>query len=224
MEPKKIIFENEELAMKEQLEKMVGSYDSYMRRVTFGRESKLREETLNSAGVKSGCYVLEVGSGTGTLAIAAKKKVGTAGKVNGIDVIPGMIETSKEKAKQANEDVSFDLGSIADIPFEANTFDIVICSFMIFHIAEKTRRKGLSEIHRVLKPKGKLFIVDLGLPQGAIQRKLARIFLGYMINHELEELKPSFQENGFAEIENGKVDFKIFGLSVISFISGLAQK
>jgi len=224
MESKEIVFEKEELAMKEQLEKMVDSYDSYMRRITFGRENKLREETLDSAEIKSGDCVLEVGSGTGTLTLAAKKKVGISGKVNGIDVIPGMIEVSRQKAKQANEDVSFDLGSIADIPFEANTFDVVICSFMIFHVAEKTRRKGISEIHRVLKPNGKLFIVDLGLPQGSIQRMLAKTFLGFMINHELQELIPSFQENGFAGITNGKVNFKILGLPVISYISGIAQK
>lgn len=224
MESKEIVFEKEELAMKEQLEKMVDSYDSYMGRITFGRENKLREETLDSAEIKSGDCVLEVGSGTGTLALAAKKKVGISGKVNGIDVIPGMIEVSRQKAKQANEDVSFDLGSIADIPFEANTFDVVICSFMIFHVAEKTRRKGISEIHRVLKPNGKLFILDLGLPQGSIQRMLAKTFLGFMINHELQELIPSFQENGFAGITNGKVNFKILGLPVISYISGIDQK
>jgi ubiquinone/menaquinone biosynthesis C-methylase UbiE len=224
MKSNEIIFEKEELAMKEQLEKMVDSYDSYMGRVTFGRENQLREETLNCAGVKSGDCVLEIGSGTGTLAIAAKKKVGTAGKVHGIDVIPGMIEVSKLKANQAHEDVSFDLASIVDIPFETNTFDIVICSFMIFHVAEKTRQKGLPEIHRVLKPKGKLFIVDLGLPQAIIQRTLAKSFLGFMIDHELEELTPSFQEKGFTEITNGKVDFKILGLPVVSYISGIAQK
>ena len=224
MEPKEIVFEKEELAMKEQLEKMVDSYDSYMRRITFGRENQLRDKSLNAAGIKKGEYVLEVGSGTGTLALAAKKKVGPSGKVNGIDVIPGMIEVSKQKAKQAQEDVSFDLGSMADIPFEANTFDVVICSFMIFHVAEKTRQKGLSEIHRVLKPNGKLFIVDLGLPHGNIQRMLAKLFLGFMINHELDELTPSFQENRFAEITNGKVDFRLLGLSVISYMSGIAQK
>src|SRR5512142_2467991 len=89
MEPKEILFEKEELAMKEQLEKMVDSYDSYMSRVTFGRENKLREQTLNRAGVKPGDCVLEVGSGTGTLALAAKKKVGSAGKVHGTVLTPG---------------------------------------------------------------------------------------------------------------------------------------
>jgi ubiquinone/menaquinone biosynthesis C-methylase UbiE len=224
MEPKEIISEKEELVMKEQLEKMVDTYDSYMNKITFGREKLLREETLNKTGIKLGDRVLEVGSGTGTLALAAKKKVGLSGKVNGIDVIPGMIAVSKQKAKQANEEVSFDLGSIADIPFETNTFDIVICSFMIFHIAEKTRQKGISEIRRVLKPKGKVFIVDLGLPQGSIQRIIAKIFFGFMINHEVEELTPSLKENGFIEIMNGKVGFKMLGLSIISYVCGIARK
>jgi len=120
--------------------------------------------TVNLAQVKPGDCVLEVGCGTGTLTLAAKRQAGPSGKVFGIDIIPGMIELCQRKAAQANLDVTFQLGSIDDIPFSANQFDVVMCSFMIFHMSEMVRRKGIIEIYRVLRPQGRLLVLDLALP------------------------------------------------------------
>jgi ubiquinone/menaquinone biosynthesis C-methylase UbiE len=74
--------------IKNQMEKMVGSYDTYMKRITLGREKALRQMTVNLAQVKPGDFVLEVGCGTGTLTLAAKRQAGPTGKVFGIDLIP----------------------------------------------------------------------------------------------------------------------------------------
>ena len=138
--------------IKGQMEKMVDTYDSYMKKATFGRENILRRMTVELAGVKAGDTVLEVGCATGTLTLAAKQAAGPSGHAFGIDIIPGMIEVSQRKAAQANLEVTFKLGSIASIPFPDNQFDEVLCSFMIFHMSDETRRKGISEIQRVLKP------------------------------------------------------------------------
>jgi ubiquinone/menaquinone biosynthesis C-methylase UbiE len=167
------ISENDKL-MKSQMEKMVPSYDSYMKKVTFGREHVLREETVNLAQVKAGDCVLEIGCGTGTLTLAAKRKVGASGKAFGIDLIPGMIEASQRKAAQANEDITFQSGSIDDIPFPANQFDVVMCSFMIFHMSETVRRKGIAEIYRVLKPQGRLLVLDMAYPPSPCPERLPK--------------------------------------------------
>jgi ubiquinone/menaquinone biosynthesis C-methylase UbiE len=215
---------DEDNAMKSEMEKMVPSYDAYMRKVTFGRENTLREMTVNLAQVKPGDSVLEVGCGTGTLTLAAKRRAGPSGKVFGIDIIPGMIEASQRKAAEANEVVTFQLGSIDDIPFPADQFDVVMCSFMIFHMSEAVRRKGIAEIHRVLKPQGSLLVLDLSLPEQGLPRAIAKTLLGFMINHDLQELLPLLEAVGFSELESGPAKFRILGLSVIAFVRGKARK
>jgi ubiquinone/menaquinone biosynthesis C-methylase UbiE len=210
--------------MKSQMEKMVPSYDSYMKKVTLGRERVLREETVNLAQVKAGDCILEIGCGTGTLTLAAKKKAGVSGKAFGIDIIPGMIEVSQRKAAEANEDITFRSGSIDDIPFSENQFDVVMCSFMIFHMSETTRRKGIAEIHRVLKPQGRLLVLDMALPSQPLPRAIAKMLFGGMLEHELQELRPLMEDSGFSNIEIAPAKFRILGLSVLAYVRGSARK
>jgi ubiquinone/menaquinone biosynthesis C-methylase UbiE len=201
---------DEDQTMKSEMEKMVYSYDSYMR--------------VNLAQVKPGDSVLEIGCGTGTLTIAAKCQAGPSGKVFGIDVIPGMIEISQRKATQANEDITFQLGSIDDIPFSENQFDIVMCSFMIFHMSERVRQKGIAEIYRVLKPQGRLLVLDLALPTQPLPRTIAKLLLGGMLQHDLRELLPLMEASGFTDVEIAPVKFRVLGLSVLAFVRGSARK
>jgi ubiquinone/menaquinone biosynthesis C-methylase UbiE len=215
---------DEDRAMKSQMEQMVNSYDSYMGRMTLGRERALREMTVNLAQVKPGDCVLEVGCGTGTLTLAAKRQAGPSGKVFGIDVIPGMIELCQRKAAQANLDVTFQLGSIDDIPFSANQFDVVMCSFMIFHMSEMVRRKGIIEIYRVLRPQGRLLVLDLALPTQPLPRAIAQVLFGGMLQHDLRELLPLMETTGFSDVEIAQAKFRVLGLSILAFVRGSARK
>jgi ubiquinone/menaquinone biosynthesis C-methylase UbiE len=215
---------DEDRIIKSQMEQMVNSYDSYMRRMTFGRERALREMTVSLARIQPGDTVLEVGCGTGTLTLAAKRQVGATGKVFGIDIIPGMIELSRRKAAQAREDISFQLGSIDDIPFPADQFDAALCSFMIFHMSEGVRRKGLAEVHRALKPDGRLLILDLSLPTAPVSRTIARALLGGMLEHDLRELLPLMEASGFSNVEIAPAKFRVLGLSVLAYVRGRARK
>jgi ubiquinone/menaquinone biosynthesis C-methylase UbiE len=210
--------------IKDQMEKMVDTYDSYMKKATFGREHILRRMTVELAGVKPGDTVLEVGCATGTLTLAAKQAAGPSGKVFGIDIIPGMIESSQRKALQAHVDITFKLASIDSLPFPDNHFDEVMCSFMIFHMSDKTQRKGIAEIQRVLKPVGRLLILDMSLPPQPFQRWVARTLLGFSAEDDLRDLIPVMDASGFSGMEYGPADFRVMGLSVIAYLRGYARK
>jgi ubiquinone/menaquinone biosynthesis C-methylase UbiE len=215
---------DEDELMKSQMEKMVDSYEAYMSEATFGQERALRETTVNLAQVKSGDCILEAGCGTGTLTIAAKRQVGSSGKAFGIDVIPGMIELSQRKAAEANEEVTFQLGNIDDIPFPGNLFDAVMCSFMIFHMSENTRRKGIAEIQRVLKPQGRLLILDLASPTQPPPGENAQEPSGGVPQHDLRDLLPLMVASGFSDVEIGPVEFRIQGPSSLAFLRASARK
>jgi ubiquinone/menaquinone biosynthesis C-methylase UbiE len=215
---------DEDEFMKGQMEKMVTTYDAYMRKVTFGRERILREETVRLAQIKPGDSVLEVGCGTGTLTLAAKRQAGPTGTVFGIDIIPGMIEVSQRKAAEAKEDITFQLGSIADIPFPSNQFDAVMCSFMIFHMSETTMLKGIAEAYRVLKPQGRLLVLDLALPTQPFQRFMAQKLFGIMLQHDLHELLPLMEAAHFSNIEIAPARFRVMGLSILGFVRGWVVK
>jgi ubiquinone/menaquinone biosynthesis C-methylase UbiE len=215
---------DEDNEIKIQMEKMIPSYDAYMRRMTLGREGALREETVSLAQIKPGDCILETGCGTGTLTLAAKRQAGPSGKEFGIDILPGMIELSRRKAAQAKEDITFQTGSIDNIPFQANEFNVVMCSFMIFHMSEGVRRKGMAEIHRVLKPQGRVLILDLALPTQAFSRVIARMLFGGMLQHDMRELLPVMESAGFSNVETGPVKFRVLGLSILAFVLGIAGK
>jgi len=126
-----------------------------------GSRSAIRRLIVDRAEPRSGEHVLDVGCGTGTLALLAKGRVGAGGEVRGIDPSPEMIGVAREKAAKAAADVRFQTGVIEDLPFPEGSFDLVLSSFMLHHLPDDLKRKGFAEIARVLKPGGRLLAVDL---------------------------------------------------------------
>jgi ubiquinone/menaquinone biosynthesis C-methylase UbiE len=179
-------------------------YDLLTKILTLGREKKLRQLELDIVKISEGNNVLEVGCGTGTLSLLAKDRTGTSGKVCGIDAAPEMIQRAKMKANRQNKDVEFQVGDISNIPYDNNKFDVVMCSFMIFHISSEKREKGFKEIFRVLKSNGAVVIVDTIKEEG--------------INILNNSMKPLY-----SEIEQG---FKKTGVlsPQLAFIRGIAKK
>ena len=170
-------------------------YDFLMFFMTLGQEKALRRMTVELAGLKPGEKVLEIGSGTGTLTLAAKRKVGATGEVDGIDVAPEMVAVATRKATRRRVDAKFQVGTMQNLPFEAARFDAALCSFMIFHMPEDVRRKGFAEIHRVLKPGGRLLILDFGWPGKSAQQ------------YHVRTLVPVLKEFSFSDVELAKADF-----------------
>jgi len=135
-------------------------YDVTVWLAVFGKERAFREKLLQLARIKIGECILDVGCGTGTLAIAAKAQVGQAGAVYGVDASPEMLARAEKKAKKAGAEVLFRSGLAEAVPFEDSFFDAAFSTVMLHHLPAKTRRQCAAEIRRVLKPGGRVLAVD----------------------------------------------------------------
>src|SRR5262245_12011811 len=130
-----------------------------------GRERAFRERLIDLAGVRAGERVLDVGCGTGTLAIAAKRRVGATGSVWGIDASSEMIARAAQKAGKARLEVVFRNAVVEALPFPDAHFDAVLSTLMLHHHPRKAREQCAREMRRVVKPGGRVLAVDFGAPQ-----------------------------------------------------------
>jgi ubiquinone/menaquinone biosynthesis C-methylase UbiE len=145
------------------------TYDLLIWLVTLGRERAFREKMLRLAHLKVGESVLDVGCGTGSLAIAAKRQVGATGMVFALDASPEMIARAEKKARKAGVDVGFKKAFAQSLPFPDAQFDVVLTTIMLHHLPKKGRGELACEIRRVLKPGGRVLAIDFG--QTARDRK-----------------------------------------------------
>jgi ubiquinone/menaquinone biosynthesis C-methylase UbiE len=180
-------------------------YDMFAWVVTGGKERIFRERTIEQARIQPGESVLDVGCGTGTLAMAVKRRVGVAGKTFGIDASPEMIARARKKARQAGLDVDFRNAVIEALPFADGTFDAVLSSIMLHHLPDDVRRRGIQEMRRVLKRGGRLFVVDFG---GDTRDRHAWALRHRHGDFDLRNVIPEVNETGLKDVESGALGFR----------------
>ena len=179
-------------------------YDLLVWLLTHGRARKLRERMADLAHLAAGESVLDVGCGTGSLAMVAKHRVGARGKVFGIDASPAMIARARSKARSARVDVSFENAVAESLPFLDAQFDVVLSTLMLHHLPRKLRQQCAGEIRRVLKPGGRVLVVDFARPQSRSG------FLAHFHRHghvDPRDVISLLDEAGFRCIDSGPVGF-----------------
>lgn len=125
-----------------------------------GKYRELRQRTIALAQLQPGEAALDVGCGTGTLALQVASRVGRAGRVAGIDPGTAQIARAQQKATRRHVPIEFQVGVIEQLPFPDQTFDVVFSTLMMHHLPAPLKRQGLAEIVRVLKPEGRLIVAD----------------------------------------------------------------
>ena len=118
---------------------------------------------IAQANIQPGQHVLDLGCGTGTLAIMVKQ-IQPAAEVTGLDADPDMLKVAKYKAAQRKTAVKFDVGFTNKLPYPDKSFDRVLSSIMIHHLKTPDKWQTAREVYRVLKPGGQLHLIDFGKP------------------------------------------------------------
>jgi ubiquinone/menaquinone biosynthesis C-methylase UbiE len=162
-----------------------------------GQVRQLRQRTATLACIQPGEQVLDVGCGTGTLAMEAARRVGRAGRVAGVDPGTQQIARARAKAARRNAPIEFQMGVIEQLPFPDQTFDVVFSTLMMHHLPTPLKRQGLAEIARVLKPGGRLVIADFKRKQER-PRQAVRFHAG---GSSMSDLAALVKDAGFQHLE-----------------------
>ena len=162
-----------------------------------GKFRELRQKTMSLARIQPGEQVLDVGCGTGTLALEVSRRVGSIGRVVGVDPSSEQIAHARSKGARRNVPVEFQIGVIEQLAFADQTFDVVLTTLMMHHVQASLKRQGLAEIARVLKPGGRLIIADFK-PKQERQGQAARFHAG---GSSMQDLAAMVVDAGFDLLE-----------------------
>lgn len=142
-------------------------YDSIV--VLTTRDTTFKKALLFQADIKPGQRVLDLGCGTGTLAILAKQLQPDA-EIVGIDGDAQVLRLAEDKAGRRSVDVQFDQGLVTALPYPREDFSRILSSFLFHHLSSNAKSQALQESFRVLERGGELHLADWGVPHDFVMR------------------------------------------------------
>jgi len=145
-------------------------YDRMEHILALGSGLRYRGQALERAGLKAGMRVVDVGVGTGLVAREAARIAGDASLVTGVDPSPGMMANAKVPSGVALVE-----GSAEAIPFPDAHFDFLSMGYALRHISDLS--VAFREFHRVLKPGGKLCLLEITCPESGWGRFLLKLYM-----------------------------------------------
>lgn len=170
---------------KDQIQKMFDgiapSYDRLNHLMSLGVDRLWRRKAVKELVDGTVQKILDVACGTGDSTIELAKRAGLGSTVIGVDISAGMMEPLMRKAAKAgvHDRIHLKVADGCDLPYADGTFHAVTCSFGIRNFEDKA--KGLREFLRVLKPGGKMVILELSVPDGRRLRKLYNVYFMHIM-------------------------------------------
>ncbi len=133
------------------------------------KEEKFKSLLVRQANVQPGHQILDVGCGTGTLAVLIKQAVPEA-HVVGLDADGAALEIAREKAAKAEVEIEFHEALAWEAAFEPKSFERVVSSLVLHHLLDRDKLRTLQLVRECLLPDGELHIADWGKAQNALMR------------------------------------------------------
>jgi demethylmenaquinone methyltransferase / 2-methoxy-6-polyprenyl-1,4-benzoquinol methylase len=164
----------------EQIREMFGAiaprYDFLNRLLSLGIDRKWRAYAVRQVKWTKGGEILDVATGTGDVALELAAVTEDSVRIVGIDFCSEMVDRGREKVEVSpyRDRISFEIAPCEDIPFAEERFDSATIAFGIRNVVD--RRLGLAEMYRVLKPAGKVVILEFSTPPSFFFGMLYRLY------------------------------------------------
>ncbi len=181
-------------------------YDTLAPVMTLGQEGRYRRHVLALLALRGRERVLDIGCGTGTLTrcLAAALTDKSESLVVGLDAAPRMIQVARRKGASL-PNIRFDVGVAEALAYPDAAFDAAVSTFFFHHLDADLKRRSLRELRRVVKPGGRIVIVDVDVPSNWFGRLCA--WSGYVLFQQEEirenirgELRRALAETPFGQV------------------------
>jgi demethylmenaquinone methyltransferase/2-methoxy-6-polyprenyl-1,4-benzoquinol methylase len=155
-------------------------YDVLNHLLSINIDKAWRKKTAKTVAMTYPKRILDLATGTADLAILLAKHNPQA-HIIGMDISEKMLEIGKRKVDKKNliHQIELRTGDAASLPFEDNTFDAVTVAFGVRNF--ENLDKGLSEIHRVLKPMGQVFILEFSMPDKFPIKQVYKLYFKHIL-------------------------------------------
>ena len=144
-------------------DRIAGVYDLMNSTMTAGLHHEWRQRAVDRARIGPGSDALDICCGTGDLALELRRRIGPDGRVVGSDFSEPMLELARRKSGDQGLPVEFGWADALELPYGDESFDAVTIGFGARNLADLP--KGLSEMARVLRPGGRLVILEITRPR-----------------------------------------------------------
>jgi len=164
-------------------------------------ESVFKRRLIESAAIRDGQRVLDLGCGTATLTLMVKRQYPSA-EVTGLDYDLDALALALRKTIRARLDVRLIRGTAFRLPFADGCFDRVVSSLVFHHLVTENKRRTFQEVYRILRPAGQFLLADFGVPHGPVMAFLSSV-LGLVedIGDNVKGLLPVMMtEAGFQDV------------------------